>query len=157
MKVCASTGVNRVYKKKNHGRGGGFPGNQKTPLDTPLLYPVRWTAQSALHFCSPSLGATNLQLLHSGMLPFQVCKGVTMLVLQTPVCICLGQRSFSQISIGSILSTILQFSVGSPSGPRALLFCIFFICFATSTKDNCSRIHYLSHSRHLSIYLMDYV
>ena len=38
MKVGACKDVNPLIKKKNHGRGGGgFPGNQKTPLDTPLL------------------------------------------------------------------------------------------------------------------------
>ena len=35
VKVGASKGVIRV-DLKNHGREGGFPGNQKTPLDTPL-------------------------------------------------------------------------------------------------------------------------
>ena len=36
MRVGASNGVTPLIKKQ-HGRGGGrFPGNQKTPLDTPL-------------------------------------------------------------------------------------------------------------------------
>ena len=35
VKVGACKDVNLLIKK-NHGRGGGFPGNQKTPLDTPL-------------------------------------------------------------------------------------------------------------------------
>ena len=35
VRVGASNGVTPDLKK-NHGRGGGFPGNQKTPLDTPL-------------------------------------------------------------------------------------------------------------------------
>ena len=34
--VGASNGVTPLIKT-NHGRGGGVPGNQKTPLDTPLL------------------------------------------------------------------------------------------------------------------------
>ena len=39
VKVCASNGVTPLIKKY-HGRGGGggFPGNQKTPLDTPLFH-----------------------------------------------------------------------------------------------------------------------
>ena len=37
VKVGACKDVNPLIKK-NHGRGGGgFPGNQKTPLDTPLF------------------------------------------------------------------------------------------------------------------------
>ena len=42
VKVGASNfrkGVKMVDYKKNHGRGGG-PGNQKTPLDTPLVVHV---------------------------------------------------------------------------------------------------------------------
>ncbi len=35
VKVGACKDVNPLIKK-NHGRGG-FPGNQKTPLDTPLI------------------------------------------------------------------------------------------------------------------------
>ena len=60
-----------------------------------------------------------------------------MLVLQT-VGMPFSNSSFiwSQISIGSIWSTNLKLSVGTPSGPHALLFCIFFICFATSTSSN---------------------
>ena len=36
VKVGAGKGVIRVDLKKKHGGGGGFLGNQKTPLDTPL-------------------------------------------------------------------------------------------------------------------------
>ena len=36
-KVGASKCVIRVDLKKKSWPGGGFPGNQKTPLDTPLL------------------------------------------------------------------------------------------------------------------------
>ena len=36
VKIGACKGVIRVDLKKNHAKGGGFPGNQKTPLDTPL-------------------------------------------------------------------------------------------------------------------------
>ena len=50
VKVDASNSVTPL-NKKNHGRGGGFPGNQKTPLDTPLRLPevitmVAWTNHS---------------------------------------------------------------------------------------------------------------
>ena len=34
--IGASKGVTPMIGK-NHGRGGGFPGNQKTTLDTPLF------------------------------------------------------------------------------------------------------------------------
>ena len=37
VKVGASKGVIRVDLKKIMVGGGGFPGNQKTPLDTPLV------------------------------------------------------------------------------------------------------------------------
>ena len=38
VKVGACKDVNPLIKK-NHGRGGGgFPGYQKTPLDTPLAF-----------------------------------------------------------------------------------------------------------------------
>ena len=37
VKIGASKGVTPLITKKYHGRGGGgFPGNQKTTLDTPL-------------------------------------------------------------------------------------------------------------------------
>ena len=36
VRVGASNGVTHL-NLKNHGRGGEFPGNQKTPLDTPLI------------------------------------------------------------------------------------------------------------------------
>ena len=37
VKVGACKDVNPLIKKKSwSGGGGGFPGNQKTPLDTPL-------------------------------------------------------------------------------------------------------------------------
>ena len=36
VKVGACKDVNPLIKKKSWPGGGGFPGNQKTPLDTPL-------------------------------------------------------------------------------------------------------------------------
>ena len=43
VKVGACKDVNPLIKKKimAGGGGGGFPGNQKTPLDTPLVIPVK--------------------------------------------------------------------------------------------------------------------
>ena len=53
-----------LSKKNMFGGGGGFPGNQKTPLDTPLtteMRMVRWAMGVSLleHWKLRSLGGTD--------------------------------------------------------------------------------------------------
>ena len=50
VKVGACKDVNPLIKKKSWPGGGGFPGNQKTPLDTPLGVCILMTQYSAIMF-----------------------------------------------------------------------------------------------------------